>query len=72
MPEDNGTPTDTPKGSNVWDVLRELIRMVRDIFNDWRAWIAFLFVCLLVGGAFAGDDILAAIESWIRAWRGTQ
>lgn len=70
MPDENMVPEETPKGSNLYDVAREAIRAFRDIFNDWRVATAFLVVILLIAGKVAGGELMAGVESWIRAWRG--
>ncbi len=57
------------QGSNLFDVLRELIRAVRDIFNDPRVAIAFLIMVLVLAGSIAGPEIIDGGERWIRAWR---
>lgn len=71
MPDENGVPNDTPQGSNAWDVAREAIRAFRDILNDWRVATALLVLILLLAGKVAGTELMAGIESWIHAWRGT-
>lgn len=70
MPEDNGSKEPPIQNSNFADVLRELIRAVRDIFNDPRVAIAFLIVVMVMAGSVAGPEIIDGVERWIRAWRG--
>jgi len=69
MPPDNDVPDDKIQGSNAWDVVRELIRALRDIFNDWRVALAFLIMVCVLAGSIAGPDIIDGVERWIRAWR---
>lgn len=70
MPDNDGSFNEPPiQGSNVADVFRELIRALRDIFNDWRVATAFLVMVLVAGGSMAGPDIIEGVERWIRAWR---
>ena len=66
---DNQVPDGPIKGSNMADVLREAIRAVRDILNDWRVATGVLIVILVMAGSVAGPDIIDGVERWIRAWR---
>lgn len=55
--------------SNMADVLREAIRAVRDILNDWRVATALLVLILLLAGRIAHDQLFNGMEQLIRAWR---
>ena len=70
MPDDdNGIPEIPTNGKGACDVLIVLIQAFRDILNDWRVATALLVVILLLAGKVAGGDLMAGIESWIRAWK---
>jgi hypothetical protein len=71
MADENGSNEKPIQHSNGWDLCREIVRAIRDIFNDWRVATALLVVVLLLAGKVAGGDLMAGIESWIRAWKCT-
>lgn len=67
---DNGDGVGDGYHAKGWpDVMVEFIQAIRDIFNDWRVATALLVVILLLAGKVAGGDLMAGVESWIRAWR---
>lgn len=69
--EENGTPTDTPVGSNWKDVIREAIRAVRDILNDWRGLLLVAIVVLIAGNWLTGSVLFDGLVRLVHAWRGT-
>lgn len=70
MPDDNGTPTERSHGATAWDAVIELIRAVRDIFNDWRALMFVGIVVLIIANKMTGSLVFEGLEGLVRAWRG--
>lgn len=73
--DENGSKEERVVGAGFWDVAIELVRALRDIFNDWRVATAFLVTVvvavLLIAGKLAGAELFEGIKGWICAWRNT-
>lgn len=73
--DENGSNEERPAGSTGWDVAIEIVRAIRDIFNDWRVATAFMVTVvvavLLIAGKLAGAELFEGVKGWICAWRNT-
>lgn len=71
MGDENGSNEAPIQGSNIMDVIRELIRAFRDVFNDWRALATALFIGLIIALGFSAEALGDVSVRMIEAWRGT-
>lgn len=69
--EENGSNEPEIHGSNVWDVVREFIRAVRDVLNDRYVAITCAMAVFLWSGKVAAPVLFEGLVDMIHAWRGT-
>lgn len=71
MTEENGSNETEIHGSNAWDVIREVIRAIRDVLNDRYVAIVVALSIFLWSGKVAAPVLFEGLVDMIHAWRGT-